>query len=114
MHNQPGPAAPQPHPIFRPILAAMSGDVMPVERPRAAANDEDDRDDAVFQIARTERELRQAEQALDAALARCNGEVRYANADDVAAKARAYHAALIEQAAECERLASAADRMGSL
>ena len=106
---------PQPHPTYRPILAAMSGDVMLVERPRAAANDEpSDAQDAAFQIARTERELRQAEQALDAALARCNGEVRYANADDVGAKARAYHALLIEQAAECDRLASAADRMGNL
>lgn len=106
---------PQPHPAFRPILAAMACDVMPVSRPRAAANDSpSDAEDAAFQIGRTERELRQAEQDLDAALARCNGEVRYANADDVGAKARAYHALLIEQAAECERLASAADRMGSL
>lgn len=106
---------PQPHPTYRPILAAMACDLMLVERQRAAANDEPgDAEDAAFQIARTERELRQAEQALDAALARCNGEVRYANADDVGAKARAYRTVLIEQAAECERLASAADRMGSL
>lgn len=106
---------PQPHPTYRPILAAMSGDVMLVERTRVAANDEpSDAEDAAFQIARTERELRQAEQALDAALARCNGEVRYANADDVAKKARAYRSRLLEQAAECERLASVADRIGSL
>lgn len=106
---------PQPHPAFRQILAAMACDVMPVGRPRAAANDgPSDAEDAAFQIARTECELRQAEKALDAALARCNGDVHYANADDVAAKARAYRALLIEQAAECERLASAADRMGAL
>lgn len=106
---------PQPHPAYRPILAAMACDVMPVGRPHAAANDSpSDAQDAAFQIARTERELRQAEQALDAALGRCNGEVRYANADDVAKNARAYRSLLIKQAAECERLASAADRMGSL